>query len=156
MGGLTQPYSTESIWLNQAAGVQDEIQTPSIAAPTINSAVTHTQRQWPDAMPLGSNHADAMEQLVNATRKKFEERRRATHGFSGQPRVERTARLRVPASRQLKTDSPCAVDTDPTLAQAPLQPSWDAQPVALGGSLAPPDPRPASEGEGSWWYLPHV
>ena len=156
MGGFTHPYPFEPPWLGGAVGVRDSIQIPPVTAPTVNDYFPQTQRQWPDATSLGSNQADAMEQLVEATRREFEERRSATHGFTGQPRVERTARLRVPASRQLKSDNACAVDAHPTLAQAPLQPSWDAQPIALGGNLAPPDLRPVPEGEGSWWYPSHV
>ncbi|KAL9628645.1 MAG: hypothetical protein Q9204_005756, partial [Flavoplaca sp. TL-2023a] len=156
MGGFTQPYPFEPVWLSGAVDVQDSIQIPPVAAPTVNNDFKQTQGQWPDVTSPGSDHADAMEQFVDATRKDFEERRRAAFGFTGQPRVERTARLRVPASRQLKSGNACAVDAHPTLAQAPLQPSWDAEPIALGGSFAPPDLRPASEVEGSWWYPSHV
>ncbi|KAI4089549.1 MAG: hypothetical protein LQ339_008542 [Xanthoria mediterranea] len=155
VGEFPGPYRSPTEWPNRSLGAGAVIEQVTIAPPTFNQELTRTQRQWQDLGPLDLSDEELREQLPDVWHRGYERRRRvaASYNPTSQPRIQRAALTRLPASRQLKIHSPRAVDTtNPTMLQTPPQYPWTAQPITTApATLAAPRIMPAAEGP--WWYL---
>ena len=154
--GETSPALPQ--WTNEAAHDDGPIESAPVVPLIIEECTRAPANIMPQGqymMPLEQSDDELRQNLPDAWRKGYEERRRvAASGYSstGQPRTIRTARARFPTSRPSIDPNPGVVDSSPITLQAPLQIPWISQPFVHGSTFQPPQGIAAGS---PWWYGEH-